>query len=133
MYILDGAAAIVVSNVAWNFQLHGTLWVGGHAMVVLIAISALWMGMLYYHFPLMTNRTIDDSTARSSIKYLFISYIGLFYTFMAAGADGVPRRNADWDGEWMIYAVLLTIFGCMMLYAFILYALSLTRSKPIDF
>lgn len=133
MYILDGAAAIVVSNVAWNFQLHGTLWVGGHAMVVLIAISALWMGMLYYHFPLMTNRTIDDSTARSSIKYLFISYIGLFYTFMAAGADGVPRRNANWDGEWMIYAVLLAFFGIMMLYAFVLYALSLTRSKPIDY
>ncbi|MDX1593843.1 MAG: cbb3-type cytochrome c oxidase subunit I [Gammaproteobacteria bacterium] len=133
MYILDGASAIVISNVAWNFQLHGTLWAGGHAMVVLIAISALWMGMLYYHYPLMTNRTIDDNLARSSIKYLFISYIGLFYTFMAAGAAGVPRRNGDWDGDWMIYGVFIAVFGIMMIYAFVLYFLSLYRSKPIDY
>ncbi len=133
MYILDGVAAIVISNVAWNFKLHGTMWAGGHAMVILIAISALWMGMLYYHYPLMTNRTINDSTARSSIKYLFISYIGLFYTFMAAGASGMPRRNGDWDSEWMIYGVFMFIFGIMLLYAFVLYFLSLTRSKAIEF
>ena len=133
MYIMDGAAAIVISNVAWNFKLHGTMWAGGHAMVVLIAISALWMGMLYYHYPLMTNRTIDDNLARSSIKYLFISYVGLFYTFMAAGAAGMPRRNADWEGEWYIYGVLMMVFGVMLIYAFALYFLSLIRSKPIDY
>ena len=133
MYILDGVAAITISNIAWNFKLHGTMWAGGHAMVILIAISALWMGMLYYHYPLMTNRTINDSLARSSIKYLFISYIGLFYTFMAAGASGMPRRNGNWDSEWYIYGVFMLIFGVMLLYAFVLYFLSLTRSKAIDF
>ncbi len=133
MYILDGVSAIVISNVAWNFKTHGTMWAGGHAMLVLIAISVLWMGMLYYHYPLMTNRTIDDSTARSSIKYLFISYIGLFYTFTAAGASGMPRRNGDWDSEWMIYGVFMLIFGVMLLYGFVLYFLSLTRSKEIGF
>jgi len=133
MYILDGASAIVISNVAWNFKLHGTMWAGGHAMVVLIAISALWMGVLYYHYPLMTNRTIDDTLARSSIKYLFISYIGLFYTFMSAGAAGMPRRNGDWDSEWMIFGIFIAVFGIMMLYSYILYFLSLSRSKPIDY
>lgn len=133
MYIMDGAAAIVVSNVAWNFKLHGTMWVGGHAMLVLIAISALWMGMLYYHYPLMTGRTINDSLARSSIKYLFISYVGLFYSFMAAGASGMPRRNGAWESDWYIYGVLITVFGLMLLYGFVLYFLSLVRSKEIGY
>jgi len=133
MYIMDGVSAIVVSNVAWNFKLHGTMWVGGHAMLVLIAISTLWMGMLYYHYPLMTNRTINENLARSSIKYLFISYVGLFYSFMAAGAAGMPRRNADWDGDWYIYGALIMFFGIMLLYAYILYVLSLFKSEAIDF
>ncbi len=133
MYILDGVSAIIISNVAWNFQLHGTMWAGGHAMVVLIAISALWMGMLYYHYPLMTNRVIDDSIARKSIKYFFLSYIGLFYSFAAAGAAGMPRRNAAWETEWYIYGALILIFGFMLLYAFVLYFLSLTKSKEIGY
>jgi len=133
MYILDGVSAIVISNVAWNFKLHGTMWAGGHAMLVLIAISTLWMGMLYYHYPLMTNRTINDNLARTSIKYLFLSWIGLHYTFMAAGASGMPRRNGAWEGDWLIYGVLIAIFGVMLLYAFVVYFLSLTKSEALEF
>ncbi len=133
MYILDGASAIVLANVAWNFKLHTTMWAGGHAMMVLISISALWMGMLYYHYPLLTNRSINDSLARASIKYLFISYIGMFYSFATAGAYGMQRRNGAWEGEWFIFGALMFIFGIMMLYAFILYFLSLIKSKPIAY
>jgi len=93
----------------------------------------LWMGVLYYHYPLMTNRTIDDSTARSCIKYFFISYIGLFYTFLAAGSAGMPRRNGAWESDWYIFGVFMLIFGVMLLYAFVLYFLSLRRSKALDY
>ncbi len=133
MYILDGVTAIVISNVAWNFKLHGTVWAGGHAMSVLIAISMLWMGMLYYHYPLMTNRTIDDSTARKCIKYFFLSFVGLFYTFLAAGASGMPRRNANWEGDWLIYGALLGVFGTILIYSFYLYFASLRNSKALEF
>ncbi len=133
MYILDGVAAIVISNVAWNFKLHGTIWAGGHAMVVLIAISAIWMGMLYYHYPLITNRTINDSLARKCIKYFFITYIGLFYTFMAAGAAGMPRRNGAWESDWFLYGALMLVFGTGLIYAFYLYFTSLTKSKALEF
>jgi len=101
--------------------------------MILIAISVLWMGMLYYHFPLMTGRTIDDSIARSSIKYLFISYIGLHYTFMAAGVSGMPRRNAAWEGDWFIFGAFMLFFGVMLLYGFALYFLSLVKSKEIGY
>ncbi len=133
MYILDGVSAIVISNVAWNFKLHGTVWAGGHAMVVLIAISAIWMGMLYYHYPLMTNRTINDNLARKCIKYFFLAYIGLFYTFMAAGAAGMPRRNGAWESDWFIWGALMLVFGAGLIYAFYLYFMSLTKSRALEF
>ena len=44
LYILDGASALVTSNVAWYYQIHGTVWQSEHAMNVLIAIALLWMG-----------------------------------------------------------------------------------------
>lgn len=133
IYILDGVSAMTVANVAFNFKLHSTMWTGGHAMNVLIAISMMWMGMLYYHYPLMTNRIINDSIARTSIKYFFISAIGLLYTFLAAGAAGMPRRNAAWEGDWFIYGAIITIFGLMLTYAFALYFYSLFKAKKIDF
>jgi len=52
---------------------------------------------------------------------------------MAAGAAGMPRRNGDWEGDWFIYGAFIFIFGMMMLYAFVLYFLSLIRSKAIDY
>ncbi len=91
------------------------------------------MGMLYYHYPLITNRTINDNLARKCIKYFFLAYIGLFYTFMAAGAAGMPRRNGAWESDWFIWGALMLVFGAGLIYAFYLYFMSLTKSKALAF
>jgi hypothetical protein len=59
LYILDGASAMVTSNVAWAYVLHGTMWQSGHTMTVILAMSLMWMGVLYHHYPVITGRKLD--------------------------------------------------------------------------
>ena len=51
---------------------------------------------------------------------------------LAAGADGMPRRHADWaQGGWMIWGDLILLFGSLMAIAFVIYAMDLFKSRKI--
>jgi cytochrome c oxidase subunit 1 len=131
LYILDGVAAMTVANVAIAYQLHGTTWTGGHAMAVLIAMSMMWMGVLYHHYPVMTGRKLDRDLGNRFVKYYFIGSIGLLYSFMAGGALGMPRRFAEWEGSWMVIGAFMFGFGVILTYSFVLYIGNFMKSREI--
>jgi cytochrome c oxidase subunit 1 len=132
LYILDGVSAIVTSNVAWSFQLHGTMWAGGHTMAVLISMSLMWMGVLYHHYPVLTGRRLATTAANWFVALYTVGAIGASYSFLAAGAAGMPRRFAAWNQEgWMVYGVFILIFGLIIAASLIAYAYSLLKSSDI--
>lgn len=132
LYILDGASAIVTSNVAWSFQLHGTLWQSGHTMTVLVAIAMMWMGVLYHHYPVITGRTLDATLGKWFLALFAVGSVGCALTMLAGGAAGMPRRFAAWNQEgWLIYGKLLLAFGSVLGASFVVYAYNLMRSRQI--
>jgi len=132
LYILDGVTAIVTSNIAWSFQLHGTMWAGGHTMAVLVAISMMWMGVLYHHYPVITGRQLNKKLGYRFVTLYTVGSIGAMWAFMAAGAAGMPRRFAAWNQEgWMVYGVLILIFGLVIAASFAYLAYDLMKSKNI--
>ncbi len=133
IYVLDGASAVVTSNVAWSFQLHGTMWQSGHTMTVLIAVSMMWMGVVYHHYPVMTGRTLSDKLGYWFVALFTIGTLGTAVTMLVGGADGMPRRHADWgQGGWMGYGDMIQFFGIVMVAGLVLYAVNLLTSRPID-
>lgn len=133
LYILDGASAVVTSNVAWSFQLHGTMWQSGHTMTVLISMSMMWMGVIYHYYPVMTGRALNDKLGYWFVWLFSIGTIGSALVMLAGGADGMPRRHADWaQGNWMIYGDLILFFGLFMAVGLILYAVNLMKSRQIE-
>jgi cytochrome c oxidase subunit 1 len=132
LYILDGASAIVTSNIAWSFKLHGTMWQAGHTMAVLIAMSLMWMGVLYHHYPVITNRKLSNKLGKKFVSFYFIGAFGVAYAFLAAGAAGMPRRYASWNEEgWMLYGYFIMAFGVILGVSFIYFALDLWKSREI--
>ncbi len=132
LYVFDGVSAIVTSNVAWSFQLHGTMWASGHTMSVLIAISLLWMGVLYHHYPVITGRRLDRSLGNWFVALYTIGALGAAWAMLAGGADGMPRRFAAWkQGGWMIYGDLILVFGLLIGIALLIFAYNLLRSTEI--
>lgn len=133
IYILDGAAAVIISNVRWNFQLHGTMWAGGHAMTILISLTLIWMGVLYHYYPVLTNRKLDRKLGNIHVALTTIGALGMFYTFMISGVDGVPRRIHSWWAEgWLIYAIPLTVFGLLFALGQFVFAKNIFGSREID-
>ncbi len=133
LYILDGVSAIITSNVAWSFQLHGTMWQAGHTMAVLIAVAMMWMGVLMHHYPVITGRMLDSARSKVFVALFTIGALGVNYSFLAAGAAGMPRRFAAWDQEgWMIYGYLILFFGVCLGLSLLIFLINLSKSDDIE-
>lgn len=132
LYILDGASAMVTSNVAWSYQLHGTMWQSGHTMTVLVAMAMMWLGVLYHHYPVITGRRPDQGLAMWSVRLFTVGAIGAALSMLAGGAAGMPRRFADWNQEgWIVYGVLILVFGLILGASLAVYAYTLLRARSL--
>ncbi|MCC2112299.1 MAG: cbb3-type cytochrome c oxidase subunit I [Hyphomicrobiales bacterium] len=133
IYILDGASAVVTSNVAWSFQLHGTMWQSGHTMTVLIAMAMMWMGVIYHHYPVITGRKLDDTLGFWFVGLFTVGSLGAGVVMLAGGADGMPRRFGDWgQGGWMVYGDLILAFGLMIGAGLLVFAANFLLSRRIE-
>ena len=133
LYILDGASAVVTSNIAWTYQLHGTMWQSGHFMTVILAMSMMWMGVLYHHYPVLTGRKLDPALGSLYIKLMTFGSFGAAIAMLAGGAAGMPRRFADWHPEgWMLYGNLILAFGLIIGASFAVYFYNLMKSRDIS-
>ncbi len=133
LYILDGVSAIITSNVAWSFQLHGTMWQAGHTMAVLVAMSLMWIGVLMHHYPVLTGRVLNRSLGNWFVTLYTVGAIGASYSFLAAGAAGMPRRFADWNQEgWMTYGYFILLFGLCLAASFVFIGIDLVKSRDIE-
>ena len=130
LYILDGASAVVTSNVAWAFQLHGTMWQSGHTMTVVFAMALMWMGILYHHYPILTGRMLDDKMGYRFVSLLSVGAVGSALVMLFGGADGMPRRHADWaQGDWMVWGDLLQGFSVLVVLGLVYYVANMMKSR----
>lgn len=133
LYIMDGVSAIVTSNINWSFQLHGTMWQAGHTMAVLISMSLMWIGVLIHHYPVMTGRVLDRARGNWFVGLYTIGAMGVAYSFLAAGAAGMPRRFASWNQEgWMIYGYFILLFGLCLAASFVVLLIDFNKSRNIE-
>ena len=133
LYILDGASAMVTSNVAWAYVLHGTMWQSGHTMTVILAMSLMWMGVLYHHYPVITGRKHDPALGTWFVRLFTVGGFGAAIAMLAGGAAGMPRRFADWNQEgWMVYGNMIMIFGLILGASFVVYAYNLLQSRDLN-
>lgn len=133
LYILDGASAVVTSNIAWAYVLHGTMWQSGHTMTVILAMALMWMGVLYHHYPVMTGRKLDPAVGWWFVRLFTVGSFGTALAMLAGGSAGMPRRFAAWNQEgWMIYGNLTLFFGLILGASFVVYAYSLLKSRDLS-
>ena len=132
LYILDGASAIVTSNIAWTYQLHGTMWQSGHFMTVVLSMSMMWMGVLYHHYPVLTGRKLDPALGYLYVRMISVGSLGAAIVMLAGGAAGMPRRFADWHPEgWMLYGNLILLFGLILGASLVVYSYNLMKSREL--
>jgi len=93
IFVLGGITGVMVASVPFDWQIHDTYFVVAHFHYVLIggAVFPLFAG-LYYWFPKLTGRMLDERLGKWQFWLMFIGFNVAFFIMHFTGFIGMPRR-----------------------------------------
>ena len=98
MFLIGGINGAFSAAVPVDFALHDTYWVVAHLHYVLFGGSVFGvMAGLYYWFPKMTGRMLDEGLGKIQFVLMFIGFNLTFFPMHNLGLAGMPRRIADYS------------------------------------
>ena len=126
IFVLGGLSGVTLASVPFDLQVHDTYYVVAHFHYVLLggAVFPL-IGGIYYWFPKMTGRMMDDRLGKWNVAVLFVGFNVTFFPMHILGFQGMPRRVYTYPAEmgWgtlnmisTLGALLLMAGGAMFLY-----------------
>jgi cytochrome c oxidase subunit 1 len=111
-FLLGGFSGIFVSDVPADVQLHGSYFVQAHFHFVLMGGTLFaFFGAVYYYFPKMTGRTLNEFWGKVHFWMTFIGFNGTFITLAIVGMMGMSRRYATYEPYLQTTNVIATIFA----------------------
>jgi cytochrome c oxidase subunit 1 len=114
MFLIGGINGAFSASVPVDFALHDTYWVVAHLHYVLFGGSVFGiMGGLYYWFPKMTGRMLNETLGKTQFVLMFIGFNLTFFPMHELGLAGMPRRIADYASTagWNDLNLLATVGG----------------------
>ncbi|MCG8587493.1 MAG: cbb3-type cytochrome c oxidase subunit I, partial [Pirellulales bacterium] len=96
MFIIGGLSGIFMAATPVDIFIHDTYFIVAHFHYVLFAGTAMAvLGAIYYWFPKMFGRTMNDNWGKVHFLLTFIFMNGTFFPMHILGVVGFPRRLAD--------------------------------------
>ena len=114
MFLIGGINGAFSAAVPVDFALHDTYWVVAHLHYVLFGGSVFGvMAGLYFYFPKMTGRMLNESLGKVQFGLMFIGFNLTFFPMHELGLAGMPRRIADYASAagWNDLNLLATVGG----------------------
>jgi cytochrome c oxidase subunit 1 len=117
MFLIGGINGAFSAAVPVDFALHDTYWVVAHLHYVLFggSVFGVFAGV-YYWFPKMTGRMLDETLGKIQFVLMFIGFNLTFFPMHMLGLAGMPRRIADYANNvgWNEWNMAATIGGFMI-------------------
>jgi cytochrome c oxidase subunit I len=100
IFVLGGLSGVMVASIPIDLQVHDTFFVVGHLHYVLIggAVFPL-LGVLYYWFPKITGRMLNDRAGHTAFWLMFIGFNLTFFPMHKLGLIGMTRRIYTYHPE----------------------------------
>ena len=96
MFIIGGLSGIFMAATPVDIFIHDTYFIVAHFHYVLFAGTAMGVfGAIYFWFPKMFGRMMNDSWGKVHFLLTFIFLNCMFYPMHILGMVGFPRRLAD--------------------------------------
>jgi cytochrome c oxidase subunit I len=117
MFLIGGINGAFSASVPVDFALHDTYWVVAHLHYVLFggSVFGVFAG-LYYWFPKMTGRMLNETLGKAQFVLMFIGFNLTFFPMHVLGLQGMPRRIADYSSTvgWNELNLAATIGGFLI-------------------
>ena len=120
MFLLGGINGAFSASVPVDFALHDTYFVVAHIHYVLFGGSVFGiMAGLYYWFPKMTGRMMNETLGKTQFVLMFIGFNMTFFPMHELGLAGMPRRIADYSSAagWNDLNLVATIGGFLIAFS----------------
>ena len=96
MFIIGGLSGIFMAATPIDIYIHDTYFIVAHIHYVLFASTVMGVfGSIYYWFPKMFGRMMNEPLGKLHFLLTFIFLNGTFYPMHIIGVGGFPRRLAD--------------------------------------
>lgn len=144
LFVIGGVSGFMTAAVPVDWQLTHTYFVVAHLHYVIIGINVFpVVGGIYYWFPKMTGRLMNERLGRWSFWVMFIGFNVGFFPMHIAGLLGMPRRiytypeGLGWGPVNMVITLGSYLFAIGILLFLVNVAISLRRgaragSNPWD-
>ncbi len=137
LFLIGGLDGAFLAVVPFDFMVQDTYWVVSHIHYVLVAGSlfAILAG-LFYWFPKMSGRRLDERMGKLQFWLLFIGTNLAFFPQHLLGLDGMIRRIADYSANagWTELNFLSTIGAFTIAVAILVFMWNVfvTLRRPAD-
>lgn len=137
-FVMGGVTGVMLAVPAADFQFHDTYFVVAHFHYVIVGgIVMAVFGGLFYWFPKITGRLMNETLGKISFWIFFIGFHMTFFIQHFLGLLGMPRRVFTYLGEdvnpgWGWMNMVSTIGAFLMAIATVLIVLNavLSLRKP---
>jgi cytochrome c oxidase subunit 1 len=131
VFVIGGMTGVMVASVPIDTQVHDTYFVVAHFHYVLIggAVFPLMAG-IYYWFPKVTGRMLNETAGRWHFWLAFLSFNLTFFPMHILGLQGMPRRVYTYtpDMPWAPLNLMATIGSLLFAASFLVLLISMIVS-----
>ena len=97
-FTIGGITGIILASIPLDIAFHDTYFVVAHFHYVLVGGTVFsFLGGVYYWFPKMTGKMMDETLGLLHFALSFIFFNAAFYPMHNVGISGMPRRYATYD------------------------------------
>ncbi len=116
LFVIGGVSGVMTASVPVDWQLTDTYFIVAHLHYVLIGINVFpVVGAIYYWFPKMTGRLMNETLGKWSFWIMFIGFNAGFLPMHTLGLAGMPRRIYTYSAEmgWGLQNLIVSLGSAM--------------------
>ncbi len=132
LFVIGGVSGVATAAASFDQQLTDTYFVVAHIHYVLIGINLFPVAAgLYYWFPKMTGKLMDERLGRWNFWTMFVGFNLGFFPMHISGLLGMPRRIYTYPSGigWDTVNLITTVGAFLFAVGVLLLVINVVRSR----